>query len=150
MARSVARTAAMQMIYERLSGGDGNDDSLRMIYDELRDEQKLPVKDADPGINDRAFITRLLEGVLSRLDEIDQTINSFSHRWTVDRMPRVDLTILRLAVWEILFENDPEIPPEVVVAEAVEMAKQYSEEESSRFINGVLGAIVRSDRNNHA
>ncbi len=150
MARSVARTAAMQMIYERLSGGDGNDDSLRMIYDELRDEQKLPVKDEDPGINDRAFITRLLEGVLSRLDEIDQTINSFSHRWTVDRMPRVDLTILRLAVWEILFENDPEIPPEVVVAEAVEMAKQYSEEESSRFINGVLGAIVRSDRNNHA
>jgi N utilization substance protein B len=150
MARSVARTAAMQMIYERLSGGDGNDDSLRMIYDELRDEQKLPVKAEDPGINDRAFITRLLEGVLSRLDEIDQTINSFSHRWTVDRMPRVDLTILRLAVWEILFENDPEIPPEVVVAEAVEMAKQYSEEESSRFINGVLGAIVRSDRNNHA
>ena len=150
MARSVARTAAMQMIYERLSGGDGNDDSLRMIYDELRDEQKLPVKAEDLGINDRAFITRLLEGVLSRLDEIDQTINSFSHRWTVDRMPRVDLTILRLAVWEILFENDPEIPPEVVVAEAVEMAKQYSEEESSRFINGVLGAIVRSDRNNHA
>ena len=150
MARSVARTAAMQMIYERLSGGDGNDDTLRMIYDELRDEQKLPVKAEDPGINDRAFITRLLEGVLSRLDEIDQTINSFSHRWTVDRMPRVDLTILRLAVWEILFENDPEIPPEVVVAEAVEMAKQYSEEESSRFINGVLGAIVRSDRNNHA
>ena len=150
MARSVARTAAMQMIYERLSGGDGNDDSLRMIYDELRDEQKLPVKAEDPGINDRAFITRLLEGVLSRLDEIDQTINSFSHRWTVDRMPRVDLTILRLAVWEILFENDPEIPPEVVVAEAGEMAKQHSEEESSRFITGVLGAIVRSDRNNHA
>ena len=140
----------MQLIFERLSGGEGDEDSLQMIYNEFRDEAKPTVSEGDPGVGDRAFILRMMEGVLERLDEIDDRINAHSHRWSTERMPRVDLTILRVAVWEMLYEKDPEIPVSVVIDEALEMARTFSEPESTRFINGVLGAIWRDQEAAHA
>lgn len=82
-----------------------------------------------------------MEGVLSHLDELDEQIQSASRNWTIDRMPHVDLTILRLAVWEILHED--EVPGPVAINEAVTLAGCYSEPASGRFINGVLGTILR-------
>ncbi len=74
-------------------------------------------------------------------DAIDELINTFTKGWKTARMPKVDLAILRLAVGEILYQEA--LPPQVSINEAVNIAKKYSTEESGKFINGVLGAIVR-------
>ncbi len=143
MARATARVAAMQMIYERCFGGQGGEDTLQMIYEELREEHTRPVEEEDPGVADRAWIQRILEGVLTQRKELDRRIAAVSRKWSIARMAQVDLTILRLAVWEILYENDPQVPGSVVINEAVEMANCYSGENSGRFINGILGTIMR-------
>ena len=144
MARVTARAAVMQMIYEHLAGGEGGEETLQMVYDELRAEG-VPgveaVRDNEPGEADRAYITRVLAGVVSHLAELDGEIEAASRDWRVERMPRVDLTILRLATWEILHEED--VPGSVAINEAVELASRYSEPASGRFINGVLGTILR-------
>ena len=139
MARVTARAAVMQMIYEHLAGGEGGEETLQMVYDELRAEG-VPgveaIRDNEPGAADRAYITRVLDGVVNHLDELEGEID-----WRVERMPKVDLTILRLATWEILHEED--VPGSVAINEAVELASRYSEPASGRFINGVLGTILR-------
>ena len=144
MARVTARAAVMQMIYEHLAGGEGGEETLQMVYDELRAEG-VPgveaIRDNEPGAADRAYITRVLDGVVNHLDELDSEIEAASRDWRVERMPRVDLTILRLATWEILHEED--VPGSVAINEAVELASRYSEPASGRFINGVLGTILR-------
>ena len=134
----------MQMIYEHLAGGEGGEETLQMVYDELRAEG-VPgveaIRDNEPGAADRAYITRVLDGVVNHLDELDGEIEAASREWRVERMPKVDLTILRLATWEILHEED--VPGSVAINEAVELASRYSEPASGRFINGVLGTILR-------
>ena len=144
MARVTARAAVMQMIYEHLAGGEGGEETLQMVYDELRAEG-VPgveaIRDNEPGAADRAYITRVLDGVVNHLDELDSEIEAASRDWRVERMPKVDLTILRLATWEIIHEED--VPGSVAINEAVELASRYSEPASGRFINGVLGTILR-------
>ncbi len=144
MARAAARIAAMQLIFERFSGGEGGEDTLHMVYDELREEKTARVNETDPGVADRAWIEQVLGGVLSCRDELDEKIASVSRNWSIDRMAKVDLAILRLAVWELLHEQD--VPGNVVISEAVELANRYSGDGSGRFINGILGAILRSQQ----
>ena len=141
MARVTARAAVMQMIYESLAGGQGGEETLQMVYDQLREEHAESIREDEPGKADRDYISRVLSGVLENLDELDEQIGSASRGWTVERMPKVDLTILRLAAWEILHEED--VPGSVAINEAVELAARYSEPASGRFINGVLGTILR-------
>lgn len=145
MARTTARAAVMQMIYEHISGGEGGEETLQMVYDELRDEQQetgAVVLDTEPDADDRSWIDRVYNGVMDKLDDLDQAIAGAARGWSVERMPHVDLTILRLAVWEILFEDD--VPDNVAISEAVNLANRYSDpDKSSRFINGVLGTICR-------
>lgn len=85
------------------------------------------------------YARQIVEGIISSHADIDDRIASFSHQWSIDRMPAVDRAILRVAVWEILF-ND-EVPDPVAIAEAVELAKEYSTDESGLFVNGLLAAI---------
>lgn len=139
MSRATARAAAMQMIYEHLAGGQGGDETLEMVYEELRAEGTA--REDEPGVADRAYVSTLLEGVLENLDELDEKIQAASRNWSVERMPKVDLTILRLGAWEILHEQD--VPGSVAINEAVELAARYSDPDSGRFINGVLGSILR-------
>lgn len=82
----------------------------------------------------------IVDGVSDHREEIDELIVSYSQGWTIDRMPHVDRALLRIASWEILF-ND-EVPAAVAIDEAIELAKEYSTEDSSRFVNGVLGKIA--------
>ena len=144
MARSTARAAVMQMIFENLAGGEGGEETLQMVYEALREENApgaAPIGEKEPGKSDRAYITRVLEGVLNNLDALDEEIQACSPRWQVSRMAKVDLTILRLATWEILHEKD--VPGSVAINEAVKLANRYSEPTSGRFVNGVLGAVLR-------
>ena len=86
------------------------------------------------------FVTALLEGVSKRLSEIDALINAHSEQWRAERLAQVDLAVLRLAVYEMCFCDD--IPVAVAIDEAVELAKEYSTEDSSRFVNGVLSGVL--------
>ncbi len=143
MARSTARAAVMQMIFENLAGGEGGEETLQLVYEALRKEG-LPgtqITEEEPSEKDRAYIARVLDGVLNNLEELDAAIQAESPRWNVKRMAKVDLTILRLAAWEILHEED--VPGSVAINEAVNLASRYSEPASGRFVNGVLGAILR-------
>lgn len=90
-----------------------------------------------------SYAERLLRGVAERLDEIDAQLAATSENWALDRMPIIDRAILRLATFEMLHID--EVPVSVAISEAVELAKQFGgEDESSRFVNGVLGRIARS------
>ena len=144
MARITARAAVMQMIYEHLAGGEGGEETLQMVYDELR-KDGVPgvdeIRPTEPGEADRAYISRILDGVLSHVTELDEKISAASVNWSLERIAKVDLTILRLATYEILYEDD--VPGSVAINEAVELANRYSEPSSGRLINGVLGTILR-------
>ena len=142
MSRATARAAAMQMIYETCAGGEGGDLTLSMVYDELR-EEKCPVRDDEPSLKDREWIESAVTGVIGDCERLDELIGGASKNWTVDRMARVDLAIMRLAVWELLNEED--VPGPVVINEAVELANRYSGEGSGRFVNGILGTILREN-----
>jgi N utilization substance protein B len=87
------------------------------------------------------FAVELSRGVLSHRAEIDRILNELAVDWTVERMANVDRAILRLAVYEILHRED--IPIGVSINEAVELAKRYGTDESSRFVNGILGHLAR-------
>lgn len=89
---------------------------------------------------DKAYLTAKTDGILSHLKEIDAEINDKSVGWKTSRMGKVDLAILRLAVYEIRYEE--EIPEKVSINEAVELAKKYGTDESSSFVNGVLAKFV--------
>ena len=87
------------------------------------------------------FVEQLVQGVLANLRAIDAKLKELSIGWELQRQPAVDRNILRMAMFEILYLDH--IPPSVSINEAVELAKKYSTDESGRFINGVLGALVR-------
>jgi N utilization substance protein B len=134
----------MQMIFEKVSGGQGGEDTLKMIYDELREyglSDGRKVDSEEPDEEDREYIQKALNGVISHLEELNQIIGNTAKEWTIDRMSLVDLTILRLALWEILY--NPDIPANVSVAEALELTEKYSDPNDKPFVNGILGTIVR-------
>ena len=95
---------------------------------------------ADPPIND--YTVELVEGVTEQRARIDEILDECSEGWTVERMPDVDRAILRLGVFELLWR--PDVPDAVAIDEAVELAKSLSTDESPRFVNGVLGRVVRT------
>ncbi len=146
MSRTTARAAAMQMIFEKISGGQGGEDTLKMVYDELREDGFPGVEHIgrkEPDGEDREYITAALEGVLSHRDEIDALIEeNTAEGWSVDRMSLVNLTILRLAVWEILYAED--VPGSVSISEALELTERFSDPQDKAFINGILGTILRA------
>lgn len=144
MSRTTARAAAMQMIFEKISGGQGGEETLKMVYDELRADG-LPgvdrIEKKEPDQEDREYITAALEGVLTHREEIDEKIGKTAIGWPLERMSLVDLTILRLAVWEIFYAED--VPGSVSIAEAMELTERFSDPEDKAFVNGILGTILR-------
>ena len=85
------------------------------------------------------YAKQIVVGVTAEFAEIDDRIEGLSHKWSVDRMPAVDRAILRVAVWELLYNE--EVPDPVAIKEAVDLAIEYSTEESGSFVNGLLRAI---------
>ncbi|MBR2338716.1 MAG: transcription antitermination factor NusB [Clostridia bacterium] len=99
-------------------------------------------------ISGDAFALTLAEGAVEHLEEIDALISECSHKWNKSRLSRVALSIMRLAVYEMLWQE--EIPVSVSINEAVELAKVYGGESDASFVNGVLGGISRRDSNGDA
>lgn len=88
------------------------------------------------------YAREIVDGVIDHRDDIDEQIATYSRDWTVARMPAVDRAVLRIAIWEMLY-ND-EVPAAVAIDEAVTLAKEFSTDESGSFVNGVLGRVART------
>ncbi len=148
--RRMAREMAMQMLFQ----GDLGDSPLPVVIGAFdpeeyarqlasEDPEAVPPSPAAEELRDAfAYSRRLAEGVHAHLAEIDALIRTQAEHWRLERMPSVDRNILRLSVYEMLYEAD--VPKLVVVDEAVELAKRFGSEQSGRFVNGLLDGLMRS------
>ncbi len=112
--------------------------ALEALY--ASETRRLESPDVD-GLSARAV--RLVEGVWSQRRELDKSIGEAARGWRVDRMPVVDVSLLRLGLYEL---RHTDMPVGVIVSEAVELAKEFSTENSSRFVNGVLAKLIETER----
>ncbi len=130
-ARTKARKRAIDALFAADLRGDNPGQMIETAFANSEDQ------DAQRVIFD--YARQIVSGVAANQAEIDETLETYAHGWSLARMPNLDRAILRAATWEILF-ND-EVPDAVAVDEAVELAKQYSTDDSSGFINGLLNKI---------
>jgi N utilization substance protein B len=130
--RHRSRLQALQLLYQSELTG--------VSVARILEEGRYSTEEGEPD----EFCRQLANGVEGALAHVDETIGLISEHWVVSRMPAVDRNILRLATYELIYEKD--IPPSVAINEAVELAKVYGGEDSSKFVNGVLGKVADSFR----
>ena len=136
--RHLGRIIALQTLYEydfRESAGDESVD-----LDEILARNLERYEDT---IDDKDFVNKLVHGAGSKMKELDETIQPIAPEWPLDQISRIDRTILRLALFELLHMQDL-VPPKVAINEAVELAKAFGGDNSSKFVNGVLGTAYRT------
>lgn len=133
-ARHRSRRRALQVLFEWDMRRDSVDRAISHYYDTLYSEEseKKPKPDR--------FMEELVRGTVANSDEIDKKIEAKSEHWRLQRMPVVDRNILRLAIYELIQQA---VPAPVVIDEALELARQFSGDESLSFINGILDAVHR-------
>ena len=129
MDRTGARAAAMKLIYEWEMGGDGGE------------ETRQDLREIQPDECERDYMEKLVSGIEEHVGEIDSVVSDFAVDWKIERISRVDLAIMRVAIYEIKYASQP---AGVAVNEALELARTYSTPEAVPFINGVLGSFIRS------
>ncbi len=129
MTRKEEREQAFCLIFEKCFRADSCDEILELAKT-IRDFEMTD------------YIADTFRGVYDHLETIDGTVAAYLQNWTIDRIPKTDLSLLRLAVYEMKY-ND-QIPESVTINEIVELAKTYSDEKDASYINGVLGSISRS------
>lgn len=134
MNRHQSRMVAMQIIYEW--SVRPKEDILEIARTNIENN---PIEDID-----EPFINRLIKGVNKHYAEIDKLVEKAAPEWPLEQIAVIDIAILRLSIYELLFCTD--IPPKVAIDEAVELAKTYGGANSSKFINGVLGTVYRSSK----
>ncbi|MEE8557063.1 MAG: transcription antitermination factor NusB [Myxococcota bacterium] len=137
-ARRQAREAALQVLYAADVSDRLSPEGVELVYQQVEGEFSLPSRS-------RPRALELALGVQLNLKRIDERIGLASRRWRVERLATVDRNILRIATYELLFELDT--PVEVIIDEALEVARRFSSEPSTAFVNGVLDEIAR-DRTN--
>jgi N utilization substance protein B len=128
-ARSKARKRALDLLFEADQRGL---DPIKLIADRL-------ARGNEGAVLPEYSIT-LVQGVMEHLERIDELLATYSHGWTIDRMPAVDRAVLRLGTWELLFNED--VPDAVAIDEAVELARTLSTDDSPGFVNGLLGRLL--------
>ena len=126
--RHKARTLALQALYEV----DSVARQPETVVERLLSETKFSEENSD-------FVRELVNGAMKNRDEIDRHIQKLAPAWPVNQLALIDRNILRLAIFEILFDN--KVPVKVAVNEAVELAKTFGSESSAKFVNGVLGSV---------
>ena len=131
--RHLARTIAMQTLFSWDFNGKQEKDLNDLI------EQNF--KQFAPKFNDHGFVKSIINGVIKNEAEIDSYITKYATEWPLDQITIVDRNILRIGVYELVF--DQEIPSKVAINEAIEIAKTFGGESSGKFVNGVLGAIYK-------
>ena len=127
-ARRRARALALQALYEVDSAGH----EVEGVVNHLLTDERLSAENG-------AFVRELVSGVIQNKEKIDLNIQNFAPAWPIEQIPVVDRNILRLAIFEVLLDN--KVPVKVAINEAVELAKTFGGNNSSRFVNGVLGSV---------
>lgn len=136
--RHLGRIVALQTLYEyefRIHSDDTSanlDDILKRNIDRYED-----------AIQDTDFVASLVKGVLEQQDDLDAKIQPIAPDWPIEQIARIDRNILRIGLYELLHQADV-VPPKVVINEAVELAKAFGSDNSSKFVNGVLGTAFRT------
>lgn len=130
MGRKQAREGAMQLLFQIESNGEFEEDVVGCFLENFQFDG-----------NEAKFIEEAIQGVLSNKEYIDSLISKNLEGWSLERLAKVDLSTLRLAAYEILYRDD--IPVEVSINEAIEITKKYSSDDSYKYVNGVLGGLVR-------
>ena len=133
-ARTKARKRALDILFQADVRGD---DLGAILAAEAKRAANEPSRESS-----WLYAREIIDGVIDNRDEIDEQITTFAKDWSLARMPAVDRALLRIAVWEVLY-ND-EVPAGVAIDEAVELAKEFSTDESGSFLNGVLARIARA------
>lgn len=130
MGRKLARESAMKLLFQMGINDDFTSESIDIF-----------VSNNEFSNDEREYIVDTINKVVENLVTIDSKIEKYALGWKINRIPKVDLSILRIAIYEILFRSD--IPVEVSINEAIDISKKYSTNESSKFINGLLGSVAR-------
>lgn len=131
MSRRQAREMALQTLFQLDYNSTGAGEAFAIVANEH-------VNIAE---NTKKYAEALVNGTQEHITEIDTIISEASNEWKIDRMPGIDRNIARIAIYEMRFGSET-LPPNVVINEAVELAKLFGTEESSRFVNGILGSLV--------
>lgn len=131
MGRKQAREGTMQILFQMESTGDFSDDALNVFLNNFKYDEM-----------EKKYIYDAISSIKNNLYTIDNHIKDNLEGWSIYRLAKIDLAALRIAIYEILYRDD--IPVEVSINEAIEIVKKYSNMDSFRFINGVLGGFVRS------
>jgi N utilization substance protein B len=130
--RHRSRQRALQVLFQVDFRQQPVEDAIRAYYDSLYSEE------SEEAVSEDAFMEQLVRGTAARAPEIDARITTRSENWRIERMPGVDRNILRLAIYEM---DSGLTPPAVVINEALELARRFSGDDSTAFINGILDAI---------
>ncbi len=134
MGRRASREMAMKLLYQ-----------LEIQKDDREAQKAHFFEENSLAPNDKAYINDVIDGVFANKESISNLIEMHSRGWKIGRISKIDLSIMRLSIYEICYRND--IPYSVSVNEAVELAKRYSSEEAGSFINGILSKISNGDPN---
>lgn len=150
--RHLSRSIAMQSLYEwdfwksinpkDVSAGETPNEKIKGDS-KLKEIVERNIKEFGPGLEDASFIWSLIDGVIQRLEKINEIIEKCAPEWPLEQITIVDRNVLRIGIYELLWAKQEEVPPKVAINEAIELAKNFGGESSGRFINGVLGTIYR-------
>lgn len=133
--RHLSRSVAMQSLYEWDFHGKADN--------ELEKITEKNVEEFGKGLESYDFIWTLVNGVKDNLDVIDKIIEKTAPEWPINQINILDRNVLRIGIFELLYENKDEVPPKVAINESIELAKNFGGENSRKFINGVLGTVYR-------
>lgn len=132
--RHLARTIILQSLYE----WDFYNKKIDLIKVVDRN-----LTEFGPGIDEPEFAWKIVKGVVEHMKEIDQVISKYAPEWPLEQVALIDRNILRIGLFELLYADKNEVPSKVAINEAIELAKNYGGQNSSRFINGVLGTVYK-------
>ena len=133
--RHLARSIAMQSLFEWDFGGEPDAEMEQIL--------SRNVKEFAPGLEDDKFVRELANGVLKNRKKLDSIIEKAAPEWPLDQIAIVDRNVLRLGLFELLFEDRKEVPPKVAINESIELAKTFGSDSSGKFVYGVLGTVYR-------
>lgn len=134
--RHLGRIIALQTLYEHDFRMSAEDTSFKLEKALSRNTDRYKTT-----VEDTPFVQRLVRGVIEHQEELDGILQPIAPEWPIDQISRMDRVVLRMGVYELKYE--PETPPKVIINEAVELAKEFGGDNSSKFINGVLGTAYR-------
>ncbi|MBD5627338.1 MAG: transcription antitermination factor NusB [Desulfovibrio sp.] len=138
--RRSARELAFQVLYGLCFSPAKDKDALWRQF--VLSPHNAAMSEADLDSEPSGFAWELVDGVWSHTQELDEAIGRFSHNWRVDRLGKIELTILRLALFELFWRDD--VPPKAAINEALELAREFGDEKARAFLNGILDAAARS------